>query len=112
MLLTKLIKFIVKQFQSRKIKRLIISQVKAKKCYEIVVHTCWYGDIHMPTDIWIECNREVITNEFYQDWSESDLLALEKSGILQKTKYWQNPKDEYHSRTTYSVKIDGTEPCS
>lgn len=51
----------------------------------------------------LECAGENISNNFPTYWQKTDLVALEDAGLLLRLEAWQNPEDEFHSKTTFRV---------
>jgi hypothetical protein len=69
----------------------------------------WLGYLPFGLYHWVECNHATVSDQFPADWTQADLVALERCGFLARVSEWQDPDDEFHSRITYRV---GPEPQS
>ena len=69
----------------------------------IVYSSEWLGELPFGVYHWVECQNKIISNDFPNGWTQADLVALERHGFLNLLSEWQDPSDEFHSKTTYQV---------
>ena len=59
---------------------------------------------------WINVNGVDISKnipaDWALDWSRRDLSALEEAGLIETIKKWEDPKDEYHTKTTFRLIVE------
>ena len=70
---------------------------------EIAYVSEWLGELPYGIYHWVECQNKSISNGFPDGWTRADLVALEEHGVLKLLSEWQDPSDEFHSKTTYKV---------
>jgi len=85
------------------IRERILSEVSTLGACQIVYESEWLGYLPWGAYHWIQCENRRISHRFPMDWQRSDILALEREGILKRLSEWQDPNDELHSKIRYEV---------
>jgi hypothetical protein len=81
----------------------LLEASKTSQSDQIVYVSEYLGYLPFGVYHWVECAGEKISNDFPTDWQQTDLIALENAGLLVRLETWQNPEDEFHSKTTFRV---------
>jgi hypothetical protein len=81
----------------------ILEASKTLQSDQIVCVSEYLGFLPFGVYHWLECAGENISDNFPTDWQKADLAALEGLGCLVVLETWQNPDDQFDTRTTYKV---------
>jgi hypothetical protein len=86
------------------------SAVKEKQNRRIVYCAECLGYLPFVFYHWIEAEGQDFSRSFPSDWcldwSQTDMEALAKAGLLVKVDEWRNPSDEFDTKITYEVPFD------